>query len=240
MKRPPFPEIVVASTTALLACAAQVGPNYPGESLATFEGTVVTSHTAGPAPSMDAALIWDYGQDIPGHAYQRNVSARVHVDGTFPARFKLDVYAAPPAGGPALIVDRGGGATCTASGMFVARVAAVRAGTADGEIAESDVLGIDGNHFVAYLDRDAAPNDECVAYAARFLRIDATRGYHLVKVGGGGVGHGGEPVDNPQGLADPLTIVINASGQPSDAGAAMATFSDANAGRASASSATER
>ena len=49
-------------TTGLMACSAQVEPDYRGEPLATVRGALVTGEQAAPS-EVDAALVWVTGNE---------------------------------------------------------------------------------------------------------------------------------------------------------------------------------
>ena len=80
---------VLSCALGLAACSSQVGPGYEGEPLATVQGLVSNDHPD--ADAADLVVFWfgdenehgDPGVDL------------VHVEGSFPAKFKMDLFEPP-------------------------------------------------------------------------------------------------------------------------------------------------
>lgn len=177
----------------LLACSSQVESDYKGEPIATLSGVVAASSSLEDVPEVEAAIVWNtLSEDGPIW-----VGERIEVTGSFPANFKLNLYAAPPAdaevpaGFDYCVTDAEAGVlgihaddepACggllipkgTGTGMWVGFLAAIRADAPDGEIELSDVIGIDPDHMLLYHDHasdDPLPAMPTAAQAAAALDV---------------------------------------------------------------------
>ncbi len=161
---------VLAALAALAACDAQEGDAYVGEPLARLTGPVVDARdepTEALPSDLAVTLVWMAGPDGPDSGEPWSFE-RTRVEAGFPARFTLDVIAAPPAE----LLDVYG----LALGIFLVS----RPGD---ETPFDDLLGLARGHVLLYLvdPADLSPlvDDEL---AARLGLSDAGPGLHLMDV----------------------------------------------------------
>jgi hypothetical protein len=81
---------LVALTVA--GCDSQAGSDYPGEPLATLEGTVTVADSTEVPTSAEATIVWHVWQD----GDSANVTESAAIEGEFPAAFTLGIYEPPP------------------------------------------------------------------------------------------------------------------------------------------------
>jgi hypothetical protein len=150
---------------AQFGCSAQAEPDYPGEPLALVTGKVVTTDT--PANGdIDAALLWNTFDDPS----LKVASAVVH--GSFPANFTMEVLSPPPASHDP-----------NDAGLRFGIIAAIKHQSGS-SVPPTDVVGTAVGWLVVYYPRDANLNDpsDIIAINAAFMKVPATRGYHLARV----------------------------------------------------------
>ncbi|AGP40441.1 hypothetical protein BE04_41915 [Sorangium cellulosum] len=129
----------------LAACGdAQVGSDYPGESLLTVQGTIVNELGEAPAGPVDAVLVWN----IQGGSDNENFPVRATATGSFPASFTLSIHEPPPE--QALNDLSKGGLVDTRVGIATVR-AALSEDDADGEPSS---LGVDEHHVIVYVESE--------------------------------------------------------------------------------------
>ena len=158
----------------LMACSAQVEPDYRGEPLAILRGALVTGEQAAPS-EVDAALVWvtAEGQEDGWPI------ARVRVRGEFPAQFTIDVFDPPPAS--TVLVDQGDALGSAPDPTAIGVLAAVAPNSGE-RISYDEILGVWLDGGVEYFQRDA--NGEAIDFVqseAERRKIPATQGYHLFR-----------------------------------------------------------
>ncbi|WP_437874833.1 hypothetical protein [Sorangium sp. So ce513] len=168
MSRFPFASAVVASSFLLLACDAQVDPEYRGEPLATIQGAIVDEGGAGAGALYTAILNYNFVIDD----FSRIDSAPVI--GSFPAEFRIDLNVPPPA--EALNDFTLGGARPSESRFSTGYIAVLHEGT-DPNVDPGALAGIAEEHMLVYVETDVQPGTE----SERFLGGALTAGYHLMK-----------------------------------------------------------
>jgi len=161
-------------TTGLMACSAQVEPDYRGEPLATVRGALVTGEQAAPS-EVDAALVWVTGNETDDGW----PVARVRVRGEFPAQFTIEVFDAPPVF--TVPVQQGDQVVQMPDPTAIGVLAAVAPNSGD-RVSYDEILGVWLDGGVEYFQRDAngEPLDVVLPEAER-RKIPATQGYHLFR-----------------------------------------------------------
>jgi hypothetical protein len=87
-----FAALLPLTALTVSACDSQVGDDYPGEALATLEGTISVADSIEVPSEAVATVVWHVWQDGDGASR----TAPVAIDGEFPASFTLGIYEAPP------------------------------------------------------------------------------------------------------------------------------------------------
>lgn len=164
-----------ALACGLLACNAQVDPDYHGEPIATLRGNVVAKAAAlSPPAELTAAIIWMSQDEVPGGYKVKLVGERVDVRGDFPAAFELNLYAAPsedammtaliPAEGVPLTRDgnvwtvpQGSEKELITLDVAWGFLAAIDASADLSDVQYEDIIGIDTKHVVLYFANDVTP-----------------------------------------------------------------------------------
>src|SRR5215471_6290258 len=167
--------------TVLYACSAQVDSDYKGEPLATLHGSIASKQALSVDTQVSAAIIWQLEDNESEDHRWKMVGDRTVVRGSFPASFTLDLYTAPPAKAQWTIehdfppdssapLVKGG----TPVGIWTGALAAIRSDASDDELRNADVLGVDVEHVITYLDHDieafdpAAPPDAAKAISRMY------------------------------------------------------------------------
>jgi len=155
------------------ACAAQTDPSYPGDPLAAFHGSVVVGSGAN-AASLDAAIVFIDRWDIDASGALAN---RVGVRGSFPAQFRLEVYAPPPPPPDNPTFTQGYGPQ-----VAIGVVAAI-ASSSGPAVQVTDIAGVSVDTGVVWFGIDGNSNDpnDIVSTVARQVSIAPTKGYHLFR-----------------------------------------------------------
>jgi hypothetical protein len=162
------------------ACSSQAPPSYTGEALATLRGAVVADGGAtdgGPPAAAKAAVLW-YG-------IRALIGTSSPVQGSFPARFTMSLYAPPPktlgdplppeTAAPNFTLDRGP--------LTLGWIVALAPEANEDDVHPEDVLGYSLDTMIAYVDDTdpRTPKDQVARYAALW-QFPPIRGYHLVKI----------------------------------------------------------
>ncbi|WP_437775117.1 hypothetical protein [Sorangium sp. So ce1097] len=168
MHRFPFAAAVVASSFLLLACDAQVDPEYRGEPLATIQGAIVDEGGVDAGELYTAILNYNFVINDFSH------TDSAPVIGSFPAEFRIDLNVPPPA--EALNDFTLGGARPSESRFSVGYIAVLHEGT-DPNVDPGALAGIAEEYMLVYVETDVQPGTE----SERFLGGALTAGYHLMK-----------------------------------------------------------
>ncbi|WP_437752579.1 hypothetical protein [Sorangium sp. So ce1389] len=159
---------VVASSLLLLACDAQVDPEYRGEPLATIQGAIVDSGGVDTSDLYTAILNYNFLIDD----FSRIDSAPVV--GSFPAEFRIDLSVPPPA--EVLNDFTLGGSRPSESRFSTGYIAVLHEGM-DPNVDPGAVAGLAEEHMLVYVETDVQPGTQ----SERFLGGALTAGYHLMK-----------------------------------------------------------
>jgi hypothetical protein len=164
--------VTTLMTAGLVACSAQVQPDYRGEPLAVIRGALVTGEQVVPS-EVDAALVWVSAKE----GEDGWPVARVRVRGEFPAQFTIEVLDPPPASEASSEPSADPVLDPTSIGLL----AAIAPNSGD-RVSYDEILGVWLDGGVEYFWRDAngEPNDFVRSEAER-RKIPATQGYHLFR-----------------------------------------------------------
>jgi hypothetical protein len=161
---------ITSLTFALGACQAQVDPDYRGEPLATFHGTLITDQPAATG-SVEPVLLWVL------HDGTRSMltASSVSVSGDFPATFTLTVYSPPPA---EVLQSVPPGWTSAPSTRHTGWIAAIRSSADKNHITAADIRGVALEAEVAYFTENDEATNAMFGWPNR-------PGYHLRRKEGG-------------------------------------------------------
>ncbi len=170
----------VAALAAALAlsapgagCDAQADRSYLGEPLVTLRGQVAGDP---PLPPLEAAMLWQRGP--PPSTNDQELATRAPVEAGFPAAFTIRLYQPPP---PAARRTLAAGEVSFARGNAAAMpygIASANALPLPPSGPGGSSYGLDVDHWVIHLDRDAPAN----SLTAWWLGAALPAGYHLLKV----------------------------------------------------------
>jgi hypothetical protein len=164
---------LVPLATASFACSSQVDSDYRGEAVATLRGAVTVQPDLESSEHVSAALLWAAPNDANG---PRIIGERVDVTDSFPASFALRLYGPPPAEAESktdhpYCFDSNGGSSSigpdedcdgevlpadTKLGLWIGFIGAIDSDAPDGDVSRDDIVGIDVDHMIYYVDHDGA------------------------------------------------------------------------------------
>ncbi|KYF83850.1 hypothetical protein BE18_41650 [Sorangium cellulosum] len=168
MNRLPFVSAAVASSFLLLACDAQVDPEYRGEPLATIQGAIVDEGGSTEGHLRTAILNYNFLVDDFGH------TDLAPVVGSFPAEFRIDLNVPPPA--EVLNDFTRGGARPSESRFSTGYIAVLKEGL-DPNVDPASIAGLAEEYMLVYVETDVQPGTQ----SERFLGGALSAGYHLMK-----------------------------------------------------------
>ncbi|KYF78855.1 hypothetical protein BE11_30720 [Sorangium cellulosum] len=168
MNRLPFVSAVVASSFLLLACDAQVDPEYRGEPLATIRGAIVDSGGVDSGDLYTAILNYNFLIDDVSHIDIAPVT------GSFPAEFTIDLNVPPPV---EVLNDFTRGGTLPSESRFSTGYIAVLHEGMDPNTDPGSIAGLAEEYMLVYVETDVQPGTQ----SERFLGGALTAGYHLMK-----------------------------------------------------------
>lgn len=156
---------------SVFACDGQKDESYAGDALAQVKGTIIKDSTSTTTSGVNVRLVWT------NFAKDGDTATAVQVDtqGSFPARFTLDLTQPPPEAEFNDFTE--GGTAPNDTRVAVAMIAALDP-NAPADPDEKDFVGIAERHVVVYAETDVKPGTS----AARFLHGTLRKGYHLMKV----------------------------------------------------------
>lgn len=169
MNRFPLVSAVVASSFLLLACDAQVDPEYRGEPLATIQGAIVDDGGVDTSDLYTAILNYNFLINDFSHIDSAPVV------GSFPAEFTIDLSVPPPA--EALNDFTLGGARPSESRFSTGYIGVLHEGMDPNVEAAAAIAGLAEEYMLVYVETDVQPGTE----SERFLGGALTAGYHLMK-----------------------------------------------------------
>ncbi|XYH94071.1 hypothetical protein ACMHYB_40420 [Sorangium sp. So ce1128] len=167
MNRFPLVSAVVASSFLLLACDAQVDPEYRGEPLATIQGAIVDEGGVDTSDLYTAILNYNFLIDDFSHI---DIAP---VIGSFPAEFTIDLSVPPPA---EVLNDFTLGGTRPSESRFSTGYIAVLHEGMDPNVGPA-IAGLAEEYVLVYVETDVQAGTE----SERFLGGALTAGYHLMK-----------------------------------------------------------
>ncbi|WP_437567165.1 hypothetical protein [Sorangium sp. So ce542] len=168
MNRVPFVSAVAASSFLLLACDAQVDPEYRGEPLATIQGAIVDEGGSTGGHLRTAILNYNFLVNDFGH------TDIAPVVGSFPAEFRIDLNVPPPA--EVLNDFTRGGARPSESRFSTGYIAVLKEGL-DPNVDPASIAGLAEEYMLVYVETDVQPGTQ----SERFLGGALSAGYHLMK-----------------------------------------------------------
>ena len=163
----PIVSAVVAASFLLVACDAQVDPEYRGEPLATIEGAIVDEGGVDTSDLYTAILNYNFLVNDFSHIDSAPVI------GTFPAEFRIDLSVPPPA--EVLNDFTLGGARPSESRFSTGYIVVLHEGM-DPNVDPAAIAGLAEEYVLVYVETDVQPGTE----SERFLGGALTAGYHLM------------------------------------------------------------
>lgn len=195
--------------TAIVACDAQAPSDYEGTPLASAHGQI-TNASGSDMPSVEMALIsmgrtGEHGTQLPfGEIASFDQIVRVPVVGSFPAKFKLDLYTPPPDRVQEPIDFDQPDASDAKYRWSVQTLAVIKGGSPERPVKVADcLLSAASKEYVVYFDRDVPP-DAPAPYTGTHCSDTPPSGGSPDGGRGGGTpdaGHGGEGPDAGHGPA---------------------------------------
>lgn len=156
---------------ALPACGAQKDNAYQGDTLVSVHGNIIVAGQAAP-DSVRVALVWNnFAQNGDTSTVQD-----VTVQGSFPAKFQLDLLNPPPA--EAFNDFSLHGHFPSEVPVAVGAILAVRPSADVAHLKDEDLAGLVENQVLVYVDRDVLPDTQ----AAQFVGGALPKGFHMMNV----------------------------------------------------------
>jgi hypothetical protein len=199
----PTRRCVVAALLCLVACSAQVDPEYRGKPLGVLQGQVLSKEGAVSSAGEAALLFWG-GAKIPPESQVASsrrllsLGVRAPVSGEFPSRFQMKLFTPPPPEAfdvPTRWSDSDRGFLGWVPSLTaIALIVALAPGTDKSHVTPKDILGVSTDHVVVFLARDIGaepPLDRKTVedvslslahYTAREHAIPGTKGFHLARL----------------------------------------------------------
>lgn len=167
----------------LLGCQPLADPSYRGEVLGLVAGTITSEIS--PPPPAEVLLLWINWKSDPGTV----LGTRAAVEGSFPSRFRVELYDPPPDSALNVLPPAVEGHTEPLLGIAWLVVLAQGATPAlNRELSHADVKGLSQGAVLGWAEDDvmAWVSEDAAAgsFAAEILGGPAARGFHLMRASG--------------------------------------------------------
>lgn len=167
----------------LPACSSQAPPDYQGEALTMIKGHLQQGKDVEPGGiegGIEVAIMWTYGVHVENEYKEHTVLSPVRIESALPAKFRMEVFQAPPPGTYLSASADGNGSEV---GWALGNIVAIRAGTGPSirDPRDPNILGFSLVNWVMYVPESAS--SDTLATAAETYKFPEESGFHLITSG---------------------------------------------------------